>query len=73
MGRMELKLNCYHGKRMLLIPQLHEKEPEPNADWAMASPYLCDMLSRYQFPLYYVDGVKYGVPLFANNVQKAVT
>ncbi|GKF34328.1 hypothetical protein Tco_0107528, partial [Tanacetum coccineum] len=35
---------------------------EPNANWAMASPYLCDMLSRYHFPLYYADGVKYGVP-----------
>nr|GFC60668.1 hypothetical protein [Tanacetum cinerariifolium] len=26
LGRMELKLNCYHGKRMLLVPQLHQKE-----------------------------------------------
>ncbi|GJW57148.1 ulp1 protease family, C-terminal catalytic domain-containing protein [Tanacetum coccineum] len=43
---------------------------EPNADWAIASPYLCDMLSRFQYPLYYADGVKYGVPWFANNVQK---
>ncbi|GKE79259.1 hypothetical protein Tco_1545379, partial [Tanacetum coccineum] len=43
---------------------------EPNVDWAMASPYLCDMLSRFQYPLYYTDGVKYGVPWFANNVQK---
>nr|GEU54331.1 phospholipase-like protein [Tanacetum cinerariifolium] len=43
---------------------------EPNADCAMASPYLCDMLSRFQYPLYYTDGVKYGVPWFANNVQK---
>nr|GEU39404.1 ulp1 protease family, C-terminal catalytic domain-containing protein [Tanacetum cinerariifolium] len=43
---------------------------EPNADWAMASPYLCDMLSRFQYLLYYADGVKYGVPWFANNVQK---
>ncbi|GJZ50002.1 phospholipase-like protein, partial [Tanacetum coccineum] len=58
LGRMELKLNYYHGKR------------EPNADWAMASPYLYDMLSRFQYPLYYADGVKYGVPWFANNVQK---
>nr|GEZ93657.1 ulp1 protease family, C-terminal catalytic domain-containing protein [Tanacetum cinerariifolium] len=36
----------------------------------MASPNLCDMLSRYQFLLYYDDGVKYGVPWFANNVEK---
>ncbi|GJX28796.1 ulp1 protease family, C-terminal catalytic domain-containing protein [Tanacetum coccineum] len=43
---------------------------EPNVDWAMASPYLCDMLSRFQYPFYYTDGVKYGVPWFANNVQK---
>ncbi|GKA30730.1 hypothetical protein Tco_0717035, partial [Tanacetum coccineum] len=50
LGQMELKLNYYYGKR------------EPNADWAMASPYLCDMLSWFQFPLYYTDGVKYGVP-----------
>ncbi|GJU77459.1 hypothetical protein Tco_1274529 [Tanacetum coccineum] len=35
---------------------------EPNVDWAIASPYLCDMLSRFQYPLYYPDGVKYGVP-----------
>nr|GEX75742.1 ulp1 protease family, C-terminal catalytic domain-containing protein [Tanacetum cinerariifolium] len=35
---------------------------EPNADWAMTSPYLCDMLSWFQYPLYYADGVKYGVP-----------
>ncbi|GJW96661.1 ulp1 protease family, C-terminal catalytic domain-containing protein [Tanacetum coccineum] len=58
LGRMELKLNCYHGKR------------EPNVDWAMASLYLCDMLSWFQYPLYYADGVKYGVPWFSNNVQK---
>ncbi|GJR38258.1 ulp1 protease family, C-terminal catalytic domain-containing protein [Tanacetum coccineum] len=43
---------------------------EPNANWAMTSPYLCDMLSQFQYPLYYADGVKYGVPWFANNVQK---
>ncbi|GKC18577.1 hypothetical protein Tco_1020727 [Tanacetum coccineum] len=35
---------------------------EPNDDWAMASPYLSDMLSRYELPLYYADGVKYGLP-----------
>ncbi|GKC64438.1 ulp1 protease family, C-terminal catalytic domain-containing protein, partial [Tanacetum coccineum] len=43
---------------------------DPNADWATASPYLSDMLSRYEYSLYYADGVKYGVPWFANNVQK---
>ncbi|GJZ52863.1 ulp1 protease family, C-terminal catalytic domain-containing protein [Tanacetum coccineum] len=40
------------------------------ADRAIASPYLSDMLSRYEYSLYYADGVKYGVPWFANNVQK---
>nr|GEX35393.1 phospholipase-like protein [Tanacetum cinerariifolium] len=43
---------------------------DPNADGAIASPYLSDMLSRFEYPLYYADGVKYGVPWFANNVQK---
>ncbi|GKD64929.1 phospholipase-like protein [Tanacetum coccineum] len=43
---------------------------EPNDDWAMASPYLSDMLSRYEYPLYYADGVKYGLPWFINNVEK---
>nr|GEU65789.1 phospholipase-like protein [Tanacetum cinerariifolium] len=42
----------------------------PNDYWAMASPYLSDMLLRFEYPLYYVDGVKYGVSLFANNVEK---
>ncbi|GKF16518.1 ulp1 protease family, C-terminal catalytic domain-containing protein [Tanacetum coccineum] len=28
------------------------------------------MLSRFEYPLYYADGVKYGVPWFENNVQK---
>nr|GEZ20232.1 hypothetical protein [Tanacetum cinerariifolium] len=82
LGRMELKLNCYHGKRShtkrgwlstshldLWIDYLWQFK-EPNVDWEMASPYLCDMLSRFQYPLYYADGVKYGIPWFANNVQK---
>ncbi|GJT27799.1 ulp1 protease family, C-terminal catalytic domain-containing protein [Tanacetum coccineum] len=43
---------------------------QPNDDWAMASPYMSDMLSRYELPLYYADGTKYGVPWFANNVEK---
>nr|GEY74941.1 hypothetical protein [Tanacetum cinerariifolium] len=43
---------------------------DPNADWVIASPYICDMLSRFEYPLYYVDGVKYDVPWFANNVKK---
>ncbi|GKB78804.1 ulp1 protease family, C-terminal catalytic domain-containing protein [Tanacetum coccineum] len=43
---------------------------EPNDDWAMASPYLSDMLSWYEYPLYYANGVKYGLPWFASNVEK---
>ncbi|GJV34956.1 ulp1 protease family, C-terminal catalytic domain-containing protein [Tanacetum coccineum] len=43
---------------------------DPNADWAMESPYLCYMLSRFEYPLYYGDGVTYGVPWFTDNVQK---
>ncbi|GJR77675.1 hypothetical protein Tco_0090040 [Tanacetum coccineum] len=41
---------------------------DPNADWAIASPYLSDMLSRFEYPLYYADGVKYGVPWFAHSL-----
>ncbi|GJZ75723.1 hypothetical protein Tco_0640188, partial [Tanacetum coccineum] len=41
---------------------------DPNAEWAIASPYLSD--SRFEYPLYYADGVKSDVPWFANNVQK---
>nr|GEU68947.1 ulp1 protease family, C-terminal catalytic domain-containing protein [Tanacetum cinerariifolium] len=51
-------------KVILIIVYPHNREP--NADRAMAIPYLCDMLSRFQFPLYYADGV----PWFVNNVQK---
>ncbi|GJT64349.1 hypothetical protein Tco_1015829 [Tanacetum coccineum] len=29
-----------------------------------------DMLSRYELPLYYADGIKYGVPWFASGVEK---
>nr|GEX39841.1 ulp1 protease family, C-terminal catalytic domain-containing protein [Tanacetum cinerariifolium] len=43
---------------------------QPNDDWAMASPYLSDMLSRYELPLYYAHGNKYGVPWFASGVEK---
>ncbi|GJX92734.1 hypothetical protein Tco_0347320 [Tanacetum coccineum] len=43
---------------------------DPNDDWAMTSPYLSDMLLRFEYPLYYVNGVKYGVPWFAINVEK---
>ncbi|GKF51135.1 ulp1 protease family, C-terminal catalytic domain-containing protein, partial [Tanacetum coccineum] len=28
------------------------------------------MLSRYEYPLYYADGVKYGLPWFVSNVEK---
>ncbi|GKB87277.1 hypothetical protein Tco_0959549 [Tanacetum coccineum] len=43
---------------------------DPNDDWAMASPYLSDMLSRYELPLYYADGIKYGVLWFVSGVEK---
>ncbi|GJY67596.1 hypothetical protein Tco_0469834 [Tanacetum coccineum] len=39
-------------------------------DLAMASPYLSDMLLRWEFPSYYADGVKYGVAWFASSVEK---
>ncbi|GJR16758.1 ulp1 protease family, C-terminal catalytic domain-containing protein [Tanacetum coccineum] len=45
---------------------------QPNDDWAMTSPYLSDMLLRYEYPLYYADGVKYGVPWFAKSVKKVL-
>ncbi|GJT93137.1 phospholipase-like protein [Tanacetum coccineum] len=34
---------------------------DPNADWAMASRYLCDMLSRFEYPLYYIDDVYFPI------------
>nr|GEV18483.1 phospholipase-like protein [Tanacetum cinerariifolium] len=37
---------------------------------AMASPYLSEMLLWFKYSLYYIDSVKYGVPWFANNVEK---
>nr|GEV56459.1 phospholipase-like protein [Tanacetum cinerariifolium] len=37
---------------------------------AMVSPYLSDMLLWFKYSLYYIDSVKYGVPWFANNVEK---
>ncbi|GKD09036.1 ulp1 protease family, C-terminal catalytic domain-containing protein, partial [Tanacetum coccineum] len=43
---------------------------QPNDNLAMASPCLSDMLSRYELPLYYDDGVTYGVPWFASGVEK---
>ncbi|GJX36269.1 ulp1 protease family, C-terminal catalytic domain-containing protein [Tanacetum coccineum] len=57
-----------------LVGRSHTKRgrlyDDPNDDWAMASPYLSDMLLRYEYPLYYADGVKYGVPWFVNSVKK---
>nr|GEV86668.1 phospholipase-like protein [Tanacetum cinerariifolium] len=54
------------SKRTMNVEDGHE----PNDDWAMASPYLSDMLLRYEYPLYYADGIKYSVPWFVNNVEK---
>ncbi|GJU19343.1 phospholipase-like protein [Tanacetum coccineum] len=53
------------GNEILLLPW-----KEANDDLAMASPYLSDMLIQCEFPVYYADGVKYGVPWFANSVEK---
>ncbi|GKB85783.1 phospholipase-like protein [Tanacetum coccineum] len=57
-----------------LVGRSHTKRgwlsDDPNDDWAMASPYLSDMLLRYEYPLYYADGVKYDVPWFAKSVKK---
>ncbi|GJX77225.1 hypothetical protein Tco_0324036 [Tanacetum coccineum] len=36
-----------HPKRGWLSTSVSIRSKEPNADWAMASPYLCDMLSRF--------------------------
>ncbi|GJU19941.1 ulp1 protease family, C-terminal catalytic domain-containing protein, partial [Tanacetum coccineum] len=52
-----------------LVNRSHTKRGCLSSD-AMASPYLSDILSRYEYPLYYADGVKYGLPWFANNVEK---
>ncbi|GJT55816.1 ulp1 protease family, C-terminal catalytic domain-containing protein [Tanacetum coccineum] len=52
-----------------LVDRSHTKRGCLSSD-AMASPYLSDILSRYEYPLYYADGVKYGLPWFANNVEK---
>ncbi|GKC26874.1 hypothetical protein Tco_1034168 [Tanacetum coccineum] len=43
---------------------------DPNADWAIASPYLSD--SRFEYPLYYADGVKSGVPWLSHNIPLEV-
>ncbi|GJV99716.1 ulp1 protease family, C-terminal catalytic domain-containing protein [Tanacetum coccineum] len=55
---MEMKSNFCRGKR------------KADDDLAMASPYLSDMLLRWEFPSYYADGVKYGVAWFASSVEK---
>nr|GEX30209.1 hypothetical protein [Tanacetum cinerariifolium] len=51
------------------FPWLDDHFRQPNDDWAMASPYLSDMLSRYELPLY-ADGNKHGVSWFASGVEK---
>nr|GEU91537.1 DNA-directed DNA polymerase [Tanacetum cinerariifolium] len=55
------------SKRDIRMEYLWHFRP-PNDDWAMASP--SDMLSRYELPLYYANGSKYGVPWFASGVEK---
>ncbi|GJX77168.1 ulp1 protease family, C-terminal catalytic domain-containing protein [Tanacetum coccineum] len=39
-------------------------------EWAMASPYLSDMLLRLEFPDYCADGVKYSVSWLSNSVER---
>nr|GEW12791.1 hypothetical protein [Tanacetum cinerariifolium] len=57
-----------------LVGRSHTKRgwlsDDANDDWAMASPYLSDILLRYEYPLYYVGGVKYIVPWFAKSVKR---
>ncbi|GKC31026.1 ulp1 protease family, C-terminal catalytic domain-containing protein, partial [Tanacetum coccineum] len=43
---------------------------EPNADWAMASPYLCDMLMYIDYLYLTLSLLFVAIQGFANNVQK---
>nr|GEU52388.1 ulp1 protease family, C-terminal catalytic domain-containing protein [Tanacetum cinerariifolium] len=69
-GRSHTKRGCLSSDHLDIWIEYLWQFRDPNADWAITSPYLSDMLSRFEYPLYYTDGVKYGVPWFANNVQK---
>lgn len=41
-----------------------------NADWVAVSPFFNTMILRREMPLYYADGVTYGVPWFSQSVKK---
>ncbi|GJW53910.1 phospholipase-like protein [Tanacetum coccineum] len=66
----EVVMALFRDKNRATLKEVGYLVMDLNADWAIASPYLSDMLSRFEYPLYYADGVKYDVPLFANNAQK---
>ncbi|GJR89686.1 hypothetical protein Tco_0213697 [Tanacetum coccineum] len=40
------------------------------ADWAIAGPFFNTFMLGYDFPCCYADGVTYGVPWFAQSVEK---
>lgn len=44
-----------------------------DADWVAVSPFFNTMLLNREMPLYYADGVTYGVPWFAQSVRKVIT
>nr|GEY33492.1 phospholipase-like protein [Tanacetum cinerariifolium] len=62
-GVPEEILSLFRDKKKMemqwTFPWLDDRQP--NDDWAIASPHLSDMFSRYELPLYYADGAKYGV------------
>ena len=41
-----------------------------DADWVAVSPFFSTVILNREMPLYYADGVTYGVPWFAESVQK---
>ena len=41
-----------------------------NADWVAVSPFFNTMILNREMPLYYADGVTYGVPWFSQSVKK---
>ncbi|GJW21449.1 hypothetical protein Tco_0032071 [Tanacetum coccineum] len=42
------------------------------ADWAIAGPFFNTFMLGYELPCYYADGVTYGVPWFAQFVEKII-
>lgn len=41
-----------------------------DADWVAVNPFFSTVILNREMPLYYADGVTYGVPWFAESVQK---